>query len=360
MRIHFIGDDSGCDSIAVQHACAMADAGAGVSAESADEPRSWRARCREFDALHVTFSLARDYSLLRRVRTARSAGAAVVRYWAGLDVLWASAHPPTRRVGRAMAELGVAQWAPNEAVAAALERLGVRADVVPPADPHVSADAEPRAFPRDFTLLARLPAELRELYGGGIVDELIARMPGVRFLVLGDDPRRYAKYAHVEVLTAADDVLRTLTRCTALLEVKRFPSAHRLALEAMSLGRHVIGTAALPHVRRADSAEGLAAAVSLLRRDPHFHLEGREYVARHHDARLCARAMLDRLQQMLDPGRGALAMRGNAAGARLALAMPSIFSRRPIPPPTPESVQSADPLVRLLVESVDVPAAVTA
>ncbi len=352
MRVHFISDAWDAPSLAAQHALAMQRHGAAVTTDLTEEGCGWRALVRDTDVVHLTFGLARDYATLRRVRTARMCGAAVVRYWNGLDVLWANAHAATRRIGRALADLGVMQWAPNEAVAAALAHIGINADIVPPADLNVSADAQPHAFPKTFTLLVHLPAERRELCGGGIVDSLIDRLPGVRFLILGDDAARYAGRQNVEVLGPVDDMLRTLVRATAVLDVKLFPSAHRLAIEAMSMGRHVITTAAVPHARHADSADALVGAVALLRRDPHFNLEGREYTAQHHDGALRATAILERFRAAIEPGRTALAMRGSAAGARLALTFPAIYSRRPVPPPMLESVPSDDPVARVLLASI--------
>ncbi len=357
MRVHFVGEPDDAVSITSQHGRALAAAGVDVTFDAADQP--WRSVWCECDVIHLVSYETRDFSLLRRIRTARSAGVVVFRYWTGLDVLWAACHEPTRRVARALTDLGVVQLAPNDALADRLARMDIPALMQRPVCLCVSTSTKPQALPGEFTLLCHLPTRRRALYGGRLVDRLISSLPGVRFLILGDAGRDYSRCHSVESLGLVDDIRRSIHRCTAVLQPRLFQGASRLVLEAMSLGRHAITSTPMPHAQHAVTEADVVRTIRALRSKVEFNLEGREHVGRKFNRNEVIVSLRRRMEQALAPGRMALAFRGRLSAASLALRMPVLFSRRRFDLPDPEQLGACDEATRLLVSQAhDAPALV--
>jgi|GEM_PF-2746957 len=359
MRIHFVGEPDDQVSITSQHARALAAAGVDVTFDSTDSPR--RSMYRQCDVIHLVSYETRDFSLLRRIRWARAGGVVVLRYWTGLDVLWAACHHPTRRFAQALVDLGVVQLAPNKTMADRLARIGISASVQRPASPSVSTATQPRPLPNEFTLACYLPSRNRELYGGSLIDGLIRRLPGVRFLILGDTATDFSSCRNVESLGFVNDVHRVLHRCTAVLQVRLFHGASRLVFEAMSLGRHVISSTPMPHAQHAVTEAQVVRAVRALRSEPRFNLEGREHIGMEYDYSDLIASLRRRMEQALQPGRVALAVRGRMHAASLTLRMPALLSRRRFELPRPHELDTDDEATRLLVsQACDSPAPVIA
>ena len=348
MRVHFVGEPDNQVSISSQHGRALAATGVQVTFDTADTP--WRSLCRECDVVHLVSYESLDYSILRRMRSARAAGVVVFRYWTGLDVLWAKCHAPTQLVAKALADLGVVQLAANEALLEDLSRIGIEASIQPPVCLRLSTANQPQALPDDFTVLCHLPTPRRELYGGDRVDQLIASLPGVRFLILGDTDTDYGKHENVESLGVVDDVRRSIHRATAVLDVRRFQGTSRLILEGMSLGRHAITTVPVEHARLATTLPDLERSIRALRTTVEFNLDGREYVGETFDRGDTVLALRQRMEQALEPGRASLTLKGKLRATSQILKTPGVLSRRRFDLPDPNVIDQTDEATQLLVK----------
>jgi hypothetical protein len=332
MRVHFVGEADDGQSVSSHHARLLASCGEAVSF---DQPRaSWMHVCRQADVIHVVTGLQRSNVLLRRLMAARACGVAIVRYWTGLDMLWAEAHAPTLRFAQTLQALGAHQLAPSPRAVERLAALGLVARVGEVASLHISASIQPQPLPAQFTVLCHLPREYRTFYGGDVLDALIRRFKATRFLVLGDDPQRYQGIETVEAIESTDDIVRTLMRATVLIRPVAWACRSRLMLEALSLGRYAIGTFDWPGCARANTVEEFAAALRDLVPQPPFNLTGRELVCRAHD-RAQARTAL---QAELNLAMTEAARQGRAGGAwqtmMVALRTPQLYGSRPFPEPS--------------------------
>ncbi|MCC6421742.1 MAG: hypothetical protein IT429_26290 [Gemmataceae bacterium] len=298
MRVLFAGEPNDGISVSSHHARLLAQVGVEVAF---DEPGlSWRQVGRDVDIVHVVTGLQTDNALLRRIVKARSTGAAIIRFWTGLDVLWAQVHGPTLRFAQTLDHLRCLQIAPTPDLADRLRRIGISARPGPVATALVCARQNPQPLPPQFTVLARLPADRREFFGGPIVDALIRRFRAARFLILGDDPARYRGIESVEALPYVDDVSRTIQRATVLVQPVRWGRRSRLMLEVLSHGRHVVSSIPHEQARFAETTEGFAAALRELGADPPFHLEGREHACRDEDRGIISHALHRELERCLD------------------------------------------------------------
>ncbi len=347
MRVHFVGEADDGQSVSSHHARLLAACGNDVSFD--DGRGSWVRRCAQIDAIHLVTGLQRDYSLLRRLVAARALGVAVVRYWTGLDMLWAEAHAPTLRFARTLEALGAQQYAPSLAAVEQLAAMGITAHLGEIASLHISASIQPQPLPAQFTVLCHLPEAQRVFHGGEVVDALIRRFRTTRFIVLGDDPERYRGLETVEAIRATDDILRTLMRCTVVVRPIAWACRSRLMLEALSLGRYAIGSFDCAGCTTARTAEEFAAALRDLLPQPAFNLAGRELVCRAHD-RKRVRAVLH--EQIQDAAADA-ARRGKPAAAwramMAAIRTPALYARTTFDAPKPAELRGAHaPLAALL------------
>lgn len=347
MRVHFVGELDNGVTLSSRHAAALRQAGLLAAFDEPDA--SWRRTCADTDVIHVVGRAFTDFSLVRRMRIARAAGVAVLRYWTGVDVLWARCHEATRMTAWALSALGAVQLAASAEVAAHLGDLGIEAEVQPPANPAVSVCSEPRPFPEIFTVLCFMPAAERHARQGHELNRLIGRLPSVRFLLLTDDRVSYEGHANAECIESPADNQRTVNRATMVLDARPFDSARRLAVEALSAGRHVVAARPFPFALRAADLDARAEAIRTLRRTPSFNLAGREYVGREFDGRMHAASLRRRLEQALEPGRARLAIEGRVKAASLVMRMPRLLSRRRFPLPDPDGPSAGGETTRCLL-----------
>lgn len=318
MHVHFVGEGDDGQSVSSHHARALAVAGVEVSFDGASHPTS------PFDIVHLRIDAPSDWRLLRRLATWRLGGTAILRYWSGRDVFWAEHHAASRRFAHALTRMGAVQLARSEDLVKRLARLAVAAQAGPMLSLHVYNTCEPEPLPPIFTLLCHLPTSRREFSGGAWIDELIRRLPSVRFLILGDEGTDYRRSRNVESLGFVADVNRAIQRSTAVVQARVDATPSRLSMEALCHGRHVIATHATPHVQFGGSFEACFQAVRAVEREADFNLEGREYVCREFGRPQGVERLLAALEEAAQVGAWAGLARG-PRGALLALCDPAVL-----------------------------------
>lgn len=342
MRVLFAGELDDGISVSSHHARLLAQAGIEVAFDEPDRP--WREVGRGVEVLHVVTGLQSDNGLLRRVLAARAGRVGIIRFWTGLDALWARVHGPTRRFAQVLDQLGAIQLTPTQELAEGLRRIGVSARPGVIASMHISSMEHPQPLPAQLTVLCRLPADRREFFGGHVVDALVRRFRVARFLILGDDPDRYRGIDNVEVAPFVEDVSRTIQRASVLVLPVRWACRSRLMLEALSHGRHVVGGPVCPHARAAHAVEDYAAALRDLLPDPPFNLAGREDACRLHDRAMTLPSLHRELTRCLDES-----MRGPWLAAKVAMRNPGVYGRRTYDPPSADALPPDLGFLRLLL-----------
>jgi|CXWL01.1.fsa_nt_gi hypothetical protein len=331
MHVHFIGEFDDGISVSSHHARALTTSGVSVSFENGDVS-SENDRPRP-DIIHlVTFEQSSN-ALLRQLVAARVAGVPIVRYWIGRDYLWAKHHAPSQEFARAMTRMGALQLCRSPELAEQLGALGVAAKVLPVISSNISSNARPQGLPKSFTALCYLPIERREFHGGSVIDELVGRLPSVRFLILGGGGASLADQPNAEWLRDCTDSIRAIQRSTVVLDARVDAGLSRLVLEALCHGRHVITGYHLPHAHVAHSTEKFVAALRALRDEANYNLDGRSYVDREHEHHTATKALRRELEDAIQPGRLNLVLEGGFRGAATTLQNLHLLSHRNFPLP---------------------------
>lgn len=349
MHVHFPGALDDGKSVASHHARALVRAGVRVTFDGGPDPD---AQLAEADLVHVVVDVVDDFAFLRRLVRARRGGRPIVRWWTHRAVLWAQHHGPSRRFAQVLELLGTCNLCYDDTSVEALRRLGVTARVLPMVNPNLTSTIEPEPLPSFFTVLAYLPAECRNFYGGAVLDAVIQRMPDARFLILGDDASNYAGRNNVEVLPFLPDVSRAIRRATVVAQPRVDGRPSRLVYEALCHGRHAVVTARVPCCHHASGAEEFYRVLRQLQRESSFNLEGREYVCEYYDCAQTADRLRECLSELVSPGRMTLTLQGQWQSASVHLRHPQILSRRQFPRPAPDAVPPEHATFReLLTES---------
>jgi hypothetical protein len=359
MHIRFVGEADDGISVSSHHARALAQSGVTVSVDTGSA--SGAESGPRADVIHLVTFEQRSNALLRRLVAARMGGAAIVRYWTGRDVLWATYHEPTRDFARALVQLGAVQACRTAALAEKLAECGVVATPIPVVSAHLSSIVQPRPMPSAFTVLSYLPRDRRGFHGGAIVEALVRRLPAMRFLVLGETGEKFAGLRNVESLGVIEDIARAIQRATVVIDARLDGALSRLMLEAMCHGRHVVSGYPLPHGHLARTVDEFAAALRSLRREAAFNLAGREYVCCEHDQYKAVQSLRRILDDAVEPGRLNLAFAGGVRGAAAMWRNPHLLGQRRFPLPDGETLPpEADPLRALLRDASDAIVAVSA
>ena len=352
MHVRFVGEADDGISVSSHHARALATAGVEVSFDTGSPPTEDPGV--RGDVVHVISYEQQDNALLRRLVSARMAGAAVVRYWTGRDVIWAKHHRPTHDFAKTLVQLGATQICRTPALASELAACGISASPGPVISKNLSSAAQPRPIPSTFSVLCYLPRERKAFHGAETVDLLVRHFPDVRFLILGDSGEHFEGMRNVERLGVVEDSTRPIQRATVYVEGRLDGALSRLALEAMCHGRHVVSGYPLPLGRLACTSGEFIETLRSLRRDAVFNLAGREHVCREYDQHEAVRCLRRILEDAVEPGRLNLAFGGGVRGAAAMLRNLHLLSHREFPLPSVESLPlEAFPLRALLGGEMD-------
>jgi len=346
MVIRFVGEPDDGITVSSHHARALAEADVEVWFDESGAPRNDRP---DPDLIHLVTYEQQSHALLRDLLSARMAGVPIVRYWTGRDALWARFHRPSREFAQAVTQLEAVQFTRTATLANDLARIGVAASPLPVLSLNLTSTMEPEPFPAVFTVLCYLPSARREFHGGSCVDSLIAQLPTVRFLILGDAATDYSARKNVESLGVVEDVSRAIKRSTVIVTPRVDASLSRLALEALCHGRHVVTTCSLPHCHAAGTVDEFLDAIRGLQRQTEFNLAGREQVCRMCDKPLALRALRAAIEPCVVGGSFERKMRGGWSGAVTALCNPGILTRTRFDLPDPGELPPEAAALRTLL-----------
>ena len=350
MHVHFVGEPDDGQSVSSHHAHLIAEDGASVSFGVGHRASEGAIPSSDSAIVHVVTGFQRDFALLRNLVKARGKGVAVFRYWRPPDVLWAKHHGPSRRFAHTLQQLGAHQAVGSVNLADELSRIGIDAKPGLVADRIISSAIKPQPLPKQFTVTCYLPTGSRSFYGGDVVDQLIERLPKVRWLVLGDHGRDYSAHPHVESLGFVEDINRALIRTTATIHPVAHEGVSRLALESMCHGRHVVASFDLPHAHRASTPEQFYRVVRDMCGVTRFNLEGREHVCHKFDRTVSQAELQHRLTRCHDQAIDGGILHAKWVTTRAKMRFPAMYSRRQFAPPTIDSLPENARAMKLLLE----------
>ncbi len=182
-------------------------------------------------------------------------------YWLGSDVMHSvdDVHSGAIRRGplfRAIDDLHLAdaQWLADE-----LHTIDIEAIVATVPSPY-QAPTSPLPLPPDFSVLAYLPRERFDFYGGTLLLEAAARIPEARFVVVGADGAGMTSPPNVEWDGWVSDLTGHYAQASVLVRTPAHDGLGAMVIEALFNARHVIYSYQVPHVRHLATRTGAALA----------------------------------------------------------------------------------------------------
>ena len=176
-------------------------------------------------------------------------------FWTGTDVLNTLAQAARGdgmrhfdEMASGMTHVAVAEWLRDE-----LASIGIKAELAWTPARHTWRGEDLPAYPDTFTVLSYVPSGRHEFYGGPAVIEVARRLPDIQFSITsetdawaGDIPD------NVTFLGMHQDMEACYTQSSCLVRVVEHDGLSNMVLEALSYGRPVICSAAVPHTLQVD------------------------------------------------------------------------------------------------------------
>jgi hypothetical protein len=230
-----------------------------------------------------------------------------VFYWVGTDVLnttqdFKAGTLRRRPYGQARKDhhLADATWLVEE-----LQEVGIRALPKTITIPELLVGDIP-PLPSEFSVLSYVPDKRHSFYGGNCIYEAARRLPDIRFDVVGGSGGWVSKpLANLVFHGWQQDMKKFHRNASVLVRLVEHDGTGLTALEALSLGRHVIYSHPLPHSIRIgwSDTEALVEKVSELFRQHQLGLlrpntSGSAYVQKNFDHRVCTEDLISYLLQL--------------------------------------------------------------
>lgn len=200
------------------------------------------------DIIHFVFSPLCSYILWMFVFLGVLLRKKIIIHWIGTDVLLFQKRIILRHFlkilpildNRNIIHLTVAPWLKNE-----LKNLGINTDIVPLVS---TINLNPEPLPSKFTVLAYLPTNRYEFYGGMIIERLAEEFPQIRFLILANDGKRKKKLSNVRFLgwIPYEMMCHIYRNTTVLIRMTYHDGLPKMVLEALAAGRYVVFSKKFP------------------------------------------------------------------------------------------------------------------
>ena len=187
--------------------------------------------------------------------------AVACHYWLGSDVQDTLAEMRTGTIRAAVLaatrsdlHLADAPWLASE-----LAEVGIEAVTAHVPQPNRAPDTV-RPLPADFAVLTYLPGARFDFYGGTTILEVAARIPDVRFDVVGrQSVTPPVAPPNVRYLGWVADMTPRYTDTTAVIRIPRHDGLGQTIIEGLLHGRHALYIHHVPHVRRVQAETGSVA-----------------------------------------------------------------------------------------------------
>jgi glycosyltransferase involved in cell wall biosynthesis len=230
---------------------------------------------------------------LRWVTWFRLHGRRLVLHWIGSDYrrLAAMSHLRRRRTLCWMSMLGAMHLIDAPELAADLEQVGVRGEVLRLLPPSIAAEAYP--LPDRPAVLSYLPKDREDFYGRPVVYALARRWEDVPFRIVGNTPPDPKAPPNVEFLGLQQDLDPVYRATSILIRVPPHDSLSAMVLEALARGRDVIYSRPFPHTRQARDEEGAAEALAQHLAEYRLNEAGARHVAENFNPQRSARKLIE-------------------------------------------------------------------
>lgn len=264
-------------------------------------PIGWAQRFADLAHCDLAYSWTGNINPGLFLRAAHALGKEkVIILWSGSDVLFAAQELKAGRKDPWVSSR--THWAVSPWLAEEVRALGVDCEYV---QTSFVAPVGPSPLPEDFSVLTYAPSLKKgELYGVDRILEAAERLPNVSFRLVGlkegalpGAPKNLQVFGKANL----DEFYRG---STILWRPVRHDGLSFMVLEALSHGRHVLYSYALPGCRQVDTTEAAVERITEFR-DLHsakklaLNREGIEIIGRDYDREVVRKRLLDRWEQLI-------------------------------------------------------------
>lgn len=235
----------------------------GVCAEIFEQGGGWRQWRRSVGAADciLVACYGNSKSLVRRLAYAVVSGRPVVRYWVGSDVWNCVRDTATRAACLAMDRVVTLNIAGSPHLVEELSECGIKSTCIP-----ASLDFDPyeRTIQNEkqSDVLAYLPVDKHEFYGGPIIRKVVESYPETQFHIVGDkEGTLLTEYSNVINHGWLDDLEPVFEQVGCLLRPTQHDGLPRMMLEFLLRGKYVVSPWGYPGCWTAKSEDDYLQAV---------------------------------------------------------------------------------------------------
>src|SRR5690606_14952964 len=156
-----------------------------------------------------------------------------------------------------------------------LNSLGITSEILPLVKLKFINEIPP--LPAKFTVLAYIPEKSWDYYNGDIILKLAENFPDIDFHIVASG-ERYINLKNVFMHGFIEDLTPFYKSCSALIRLTVHDGLPKMVLEALSFGRQVLWSGALPHCFKTATLEECINVLVILKENPEVNSDGKKYV----------------------------------------------------------------------------------
>ncbi len=193
------------------------------------------------DVLVIQFYGVIDSYARKQIALATLLGVAVIRNWAGTDVLKSLTEKKVRFSTIDVNNLISLNITDNhQGLVEELSSIGIDCILTPKVIDYKGFNMPNRLMTKAESALVYLPASNREFYGSKCIENLIIKFPQLKFIIIADEEHVFGKYPNVESMGWVKDMEAVWNKSGVLIRITKHDGYPRMCLEAFSRGKYVI------------------------------------------------------------------------------------------------------------------------
>lgn len=231
------------------------------------------------DVLVIQFYGVIDDYARKQIALAVLMGVAVVRNWAGTDVLKSLTVPKVTLSTKYVNKLvSVNITTTHVGLVVELNSIGIDCKLTTQLFDYGIACEKEVVGTKSLGVMAYLPTDNQKFYGSKFMENLIIKFPQLTFVIVADNEHLFAKYSNVESVGKVKNMEPLWEKVGLLVRITEHDGYPRMNLEALLRGKYVIHNNKLPGVWFAETNDEIEAAVQSFIEQSEPNYEGIEIV----------------------------------------------------------------------------------
>jgi len=225
----------------------------------------------KFDLFHL---ISPPLPVIKKLRKFKKP---VIYHWIGTDVYRLLNDSLIKKISKKylLKSSGVINLVVSENLKDELNSLGITSEILPLVKLKFINEIPP--LPAKFTVLAYIPEKSWDYYNGDIILKLAENFPDIDFHIVASG-ERYINLKNVFMHGFIEDLTPFYKSCSALIRLTVHDGLPKMVLEALSFGRQVLWSGALPHCFKTATLEECINVLVILKENPEVNSDGKKYV----------------------------------------------------------------------------------